>query len=193
MLEGGAMAASVATLIVPTTEQMQQAVMSYVAQGFVVSTQTADTTTMFKKKEFNILWAVIGFFLCLLPLLIYCIVYATQKDQMVVVRIDASVPPTGAVPFLSSGAQVGAAEHLTWSEDRRYWWNGSTWIDAGKTLPPGVQFTEDGGQWWDGVSWRPRPATGEASASASNPPDGSGAASDTTATPVDPDYPEPSA
>ena len=31
------MSATVATVIVPTTERMQQAVMSYIAQGFVVS------------------------------------------------------------------------------------------------------------------------------------------------------------
>jgi hypothetical protein len=169
--------ATVATVIVPTTEQMQQAVMSYIAQGFVVSTQTGDSTTLFKKKEFSILWAVIGFFLCLLPLLIYCIVYATQKDQMVVVRIDPSVPPTAALPFVS------AANELTWSEDRRYWWNGSTWIDAGKTLPPGVTFTEDGTHWWDGAAWRPRPAAEGTTASASNPP------SDTA---TEPDHPETS-
>ena len=171
------MSATVATVIVPTTEQMQQAVMSYIAQGFVVSTQTADSTTLFKKREFNILWAVIGFFLCLLPLLIYCIIYATQKDQMVVVRVDASLPPTAALPF------AGTANQLTWSEDRRYWWNGSTWIDAGNTIPPGVQFTVDGAQWWDGVSWRPRPATGETAAAASNPP---------TDDATERDHPEPS-
>jgi hypothetical protein len=187
--------ASVATVIVPTMEQMQQAVMSYVAQGFVVSTQTADTTTMFKKKEFNILWAVIGFFLCLLPLLIYCIVYATQKDQMVVVHIDPSLPATLALPLVASGAQVAAADQLIWSEDRRYWWNGSTWIDAGNTLPPGVHFTEDQGHWWDGASWRPVPSTGAASTPPSNRPSDpavTGAASDTAAAPPDPDQPEPS-
>ena len=42
------MAANVSTVNVPSSEQMREAVMSYVAQGFIVSTQTNDTTTLFK-------------------------------------------------------------------------------------------------------------------------------------------------
>src|SRR2546421_8733572 len=113
------MSADVATVAVPTAAQMQQAIMSYVAQGFVVATQTEDATTLFKKKEFNIIWAVIGFFLCVLPLLIYCIVYATQKDQMVVIRVDPSAPAMLALPMAGVGTgwqptQAPSAGMLAW-------------------------------------------------------------------------------
>jgi hypothetical protein len=139
------MGARVSTVSVTTPDQMREVATGYVAQGFVVSTQTETSTTMFKKKEFNILWAVIGFFLCLLPLLIYCIVYAMESDQMVIIRVgtETATPDTG---------------HLTWSEDRRYWWDGQTWVDADQTPPPGALHSERGDQWWDGTMWRP--ATG---------------------------------
>ena len=172
------MAAKVASVNVATPEQMQHAIMSYVAQGFVVSTQTADTTTLFKKKEFNILWAVIGFFLCLIPLLIYCIVYATQSDEMIVIRIDPSAAMSmapGTVPGLSQPSNTDV-ELLTWSEDRKYWWTGTTWIDSLRTVPPGAKYSEDGLQWWDGRTWRSASAdidtaTNEASqASDASPP-----------------------
>ena len=63
---------------------MEQAITSYIVEGFVVVNKTATTATLQKRKEFKILWAVIGFVLCLLPLLIYLIVYATQPDAEVV-------------------------------------------------------------------------------------------------------------
>jgi len=63
---------------------MEQVITSYIAQGFVVVNKTETSTTLQKKKEFKLVWAVIGFVLCLLPLLIYLIVYATQSDVEVV-------------------------------------------------------------------------------------------------------------
>jgi hypothetical protein len=133
------MGAKVSTVSVTTAEQMREVATGYVAQGFVVSTQTDVSTTMFKKKEFNVIWAVIGFFLCLIPLLIYCIVYAMESDQMIVIRVGF----------------MAAAGELTWSEDRRYWWDGKTWIDAEHSAPPAAPRSEGGDYWWDGTQWRP--------------------------------------
>ena len=135
------MGARVSTVSVATPDQMREVVLGYVAQGFVVSTQTEASTTMFKKKEFNVLWAVIGFFLCLLPLLIYCIVYAMETDKMVVIRIGAD-------------AASPDSSQLTWSDDRRYWWDGTTWVDAERQSPPGAPRSEGGDYWWDGTKWR---------------------------------------
>ena len=91
---------------------------------------------MFKAKKFEVLWAVIGFFLCLLPLLIYLIVYATQNDQMVVITVGVSVP------------------ELTMSTDRSFWWDGTRWQDATATVPPIARRSDDGRYWWDGTEWR---------------------------------------
>jgi hypothetical protein len=137
-------AASVQQVQVASQEELESTTMSYIAQGFAISNRTAESVTLFKKKEFNVVWAVIGFFLCLLPLLVYCIVYVTQDDQMVVVKI-------------ASAASVPDAAGITWSEDRQWWWDGSSWRDAQSELPPDAVLAEDGKTWWDGVEWRATP------------------------------------
>lgn len=69
---------------VPTIEGMESSITSYIAQGFVVVNKTAKAATLQKKKEFKIVWAIVGLILCVLPLLIYLIIYATQPDVEVV-------------------------------------------------------------------------------------------------------------
>jgi len=145
-------AASVKQIDVASEQALESTIASYIAQGFVVSQRTQDTATLFKKKEFNIIWAIVGFFLCLLPLLVYCIVYATQSDEMVVVKVVSA----------AAGAIEAQAGKVRWSEDRQWWWDGGRWRDALIELPPGAVRSEDGASWWDGVAWRPAP-TGEES------------------------------
>jgi hypothetical protein len=144
--EGEEVAANVQQINVASQEELESTIMSYIAQGFSVSNRSADSVTLFKKNEFNVLWAVIGFFLCLLPLLVYCIIYATQSDQMIVIKV-ASVTPG-----------LSAASSATWSDDREWWWDGSRWRDTQLELPPDVIFAEDGRTWWDGLEWRAVPA-----------------------------------
>ena len=87
----------------------------YVMQGFAVATRDPASVTMVKRKQFNVVWAVIGFFLCLLPLLIYLIVYASEQDQVVFIRVAAApaLPASGTSPPLSP--------------DGNYWWDGAAW------------------------------------------------------------------
>lgn len=157
------MAASVQQVDVATQQELESTLASYIAQGFVVSNRTPGSVTLFKKKEFNIIWAVIGFFLCLLPLIVYCIVYATQSDEMVIVKLNPLV----------SGAAGSSAEELTWSEDRDWWWDGQRWRDALRELPPAAVLSEDGRTWWDGETWREAPAPTSA---AGAPPEDLGSA-----------------
>ncbi|MFZ2051614.1 MAG: hypothetical protein WAU69_11885 [Solirubrobacteraceae bacterium] len=140
------MAANVQQINVASQEELESTIMSYIAQGFAVSNRSAESVTLFKKKEFNIIWAVIGFFLCLLPLLVYCIVYATQSDQMIVIKVA------------SADSELGAVSSVTWSDDRQWWWDGSRWRDTQLELPPDVITAEDGHTWWDGMEWRAVPA-----------------------------------
>ena len=53
------------------------------------------------------------------------------------------------------GAPAG---HVQMSEDRRSWWDGTTWRDAEHDAPPAAQRSDDGTYWWDGESWRSVPA-----------------------------------
>jgi hypothetical protein len=138
-------AANVQQISVTSQEELESSIMSYIAQGFTVSSRSAESVTLFKKKEFNVLWAVIGFFLCLLPLLVYSIIYATQNDQMIVVKVA------------STASGFGAASSVTWSEDRQWWWDGSRWRDTQLELPPDAILAEDRHTWWDGVEWRAVP------------------------------------
>jgi hypothetical protein len=163
------MAASVKQISVGSPQELESTITGYIAQGFVVSSRTPESVTLFKKKEFNILWAVIGFFLCLLPLLVYCVVYATQSDEMVTVAIVKTVP---------AGAIEAGDDGVMWSEDRQWWWDGAQWRDALLTLPPAAVFSEDRSSWWDGVSWRPVPGGADSPGQGANP-DG-GRASDAT-------------
>ena len=80
---------------VSTGQALEEAMVAYLAKGFVVANKTAVSLTMQKKKEFKVVWAIVGFLLCLLPLLVYLIIYATQPDVEIV---EIVVAPTGLVP-----------------------------------------------------------------------------------------------
>jgi hypothetical protein len=69
---------------VDSVQGMESAISSWLAQGFVIANKTDKLVTMQKKKEFSILWAVVGLLLCILPLLIYLIVYVCQVDVEIV-------------------------------------------------------------------------------------------------------------
>src|SRR3984893_8946200 len=109
--------AAVSNVPVYSEAQLEQTIMSYIARGFVVANRAPTSATMFKKKEFSILWAVVGRILCVLPLLIYLIVYAAQTDQMVQIYLadTASIPPSAA----ASTGQLSA--------DGRWRWAGASW------------------------------------------------------------------
>ena len=77
------MAASVSRMTVDSVNAMEQAITSYITQGFTVVNKTSTSVTLIKRKQFSALWAVIGFIVCVVPLLIYLIVYAAQSDQVV--------------------------------------------------------------------------------------------------------------
>jgi len=145
-------AASVQQVNVASPSELEGTITSYIAQGFVVSSRTPEAVTLFRKKEFNVIWAVIGFFLCLLPLLVYCIVYLTQNDEMVIVKLAPA----------SRAAVESGGDEVTWSEDREWWWDGSGWRDTRIELPPGAVISEDKRTWWDGTEWRPVPGQTDA-------------------------------
>ena len=81
------MAAQVQVVQVQTSQEMEIAISSYVVQGYVLA---AESATMTKRKEFSVLWAVVGFLICLIPLLIYVIIYASETDKVVEIRLVSS-------------------------------------------------------------------------------------------------------
>jgi hypothetical protein len=106
--------------------QMAQAITSYIAQGYVLSNRTPTGATLFKKKEFSILWLVIGLILCLIPLIIYLIIYASESDKMVQIYLaDAATAPRLAPP---PSGQL--------SPDGRWRWDGLQWVLVPPPPPP---------------------------------------------------------
>jgi hypothetical protein len=87
---GAYMAAQMQRLTVDSIAAMEQAITSYITQGFSVVNKTSTSVTLVKRKQFSALWAVIGFLVCVLPLLIYLIVYAMQKDQVVEIVVHVA-------------------------------------------------------------------------------------------------------
>lgn len=81
------MAAKVQVVEVGTAQEMETAISSYVVQGYALANKTPSSATMMKRKEFSALWAVIGFLVCILPLLVYLIMYATETDKVVEIRL----------------------------------------------------------------------------------------------------------
>jgi hypothetical protein len=120
---------------------MEQTITSYIAQGFTVQSRTETSATMFKKKEFSVLWAVVGLLLCIVPLLVYLIVYATQKDQMVQIVMARAAPA------------------IHWNDDFTQWYDqaGSQWRSTASGLPAGVPISEDGAYFYNGSTWILRP------------------------------------
>jgi hypothetical protein len=82
------MAAEMQRMTVDSVAAMEQAITSYITQGFIVVNKTPTSVTLSKKKEFSVLWAVIGFLVCLFPLLIYIIWYAVQTDKVVEIIVQ---------------------------------------------------------------------------------------------------------
>lgn len=95
--------------VAPNEEALGSTITTYIAQGFMVANRTATKVTMVKRKQFSILMVVIGFFLCLLPLLVYLLYYAMQTDQVIELTV---APPV----------QAGVL-----SPDGYYWWTGTEW------------------------------------------------------------------
>lgn len=130
-------------IAVPDQSSLEQAVTSYVAQGFIVQQQTPEFTVLHKSKEFKVLWAVVGFLVCLLPFLVYLVMYANESDKTVEIRIDPSAPHSPQPAIAEQTQQHAAvanqhpgADSLQWSPDGHYWWDGERWRLAASDPPP---------------------------------------------------------
>jgi hypothetical protein len=108
---------------VSSAEQLEQAVMSYVAQGYQPTVRTQTTALLIKKKELNLVWILVGALLCFIPLIIELVRYANADDQVIEVRV---VSPGEAAAQSSRTIEIdGVSRQL--SPDGQYWWDGSQW------------------------------------------------------------------
>jgi hypothetical protein len=71
----------------------------------------------------------------------------------------------------TTAAVGGAGGMVQMSNDGHYWWDGQTWRDAAREVPPNAQRSSDGALWWDGQTWHPVAPTGSPAPPAdTNPP-----------------------
>jgi hypothetical protein len=137
------MPAQVQWVQVTAPDQLHQAVSSYIVQGYTVANQTPSSATMMKKKEFSILWLVVGLILCVVPLLVYLIIYATQSDSVIEIRlVPEAALDSGSARLSIGGSSAGHPPNVQLSEDGRYWWDGTAWRDVLETAPTQVSDTD---------------------------------------------------
>lgn len=134
------MSASVQRFTAVDSQALERMVSDYLTKGFVVVGRTDRSAVLRKEKRFNVAVALLSSLVCGVGLLVYLLVYAAQRDQVVEIFV---VEAGRGAPFLSA--------------DRRWWWDGERWRDAEQVVPPGSQRSGDGASWWDGASWRPVP------------------------------------
>ena len=130
---------------VSTPAELQQAVTTYISQGYSLTTQDESSATLTKTAVKNLvsgnnIWIwVVCWFCFVIPALLFAAYVLSQGDQVIVVRVDAAAAQRDAEArnaVLASGNAASGNGSVTWSEDRRYWWDGTNWVDAQKTLPP---------------------------------------------------------
>ncbi len=85
------MAAKMKLIEVQYADEIDQAVTSWIVQGYTVANRTSMSVTLVKRKQFSYFIAIIGFVLILLPLLIYILIYAFQSDKVVEIRATQPV------------------------------------------------------------------------------------------------------
>jgi hypothetical protein len=95
------MAAQVQVVEVTSVAEIDTAISAWIVQGYTVANRTPTSATLIKPKQFSVLWAVIGFLVCVLPLLIYLIVYAAESDKVVEIRVRSAAPQQAAAQELA--------------------------------------------------------------------------------------------
>ena len=151
------------TINVATPDELQRSIATYLSQGYSLTSQEAETATLTKTAVKNLLsgnniWIWVFLWFCfVIPALLYAAYILSQGDQVIIVHVDPVAAERDAAARQAALSSGGGT--LNWSDDRRYWWNGTEWVDAQKATPPGVTYSDDQRQWWDGKTWRPVPGT----------------------------------
>ncbi len=89
---------SVRTIEVNSAQQMHSVIQSHIVRGYAMVAQEPGSVTLVKRKEFSVIMLLIGLFLFVLPMFVYLVYYALQKDQYVEVRLVEKYAPLQSHP-----------------------------------------------------------------------------------------------
>lgn len=142
-------------LIVATSKaEFDMTVQQYIGWGYGPRQITSDMAILFRPGSHKSLGC--GFVFWLLVFFPIAIIMAVSNanqaaESTVTIRLDTAgglvlPPPPSARPPMPT--------ELTMSEDRGFWWDGSTWVSTDQSSPPMAPQAADGTLWWDGEEWR---------------------------------------
>ena len=84
------MAVPAEVITVAGTAELDALVAAHAARGYEVVARTPGSATLVKRKRFSLFWVVVGLLLCLVPLVLYLVVYAMESDRVVRVVVAGS-------------------------------------------------------------------------------------------------------
>lgn len=91
--------------------------------------------------------------------------------QGILSRFDGYSPSSLA---FTTAPHDGRGQPVPMSDDRAYWWDGTTWRSVAESAPPNAQRSADGRYWFDGRDWRPLVPSASASDTAPDADDTGG-------------------
>ena len=84
------------TITVADAAGLEQAINSYIAQGYALGNKTGYEAILTKKKTFNWVIGALGLLFCVIGFVIYLGIYMAQKDETVRIVVGgkaANTPP----------------------------------------------------------------------------------------------------
>jgi hypothetical protein len=70
--------------------------------------------------------------------------------------LPALPSPPGSGPA-SAPPATPRAPSVSFNDSRSHWYDGSSWRDARREVPPDAAVDREKNAWWDGAGWRPLP------------------------------------
>jgi cell division septal protein FtsQ len=77
------------TITVSSPAELESVVSKYALKGFTVTAQNATRAVLYKKKEFSILMAILGFLFCVIGLVVYALIYSAKNDEAIEVVVSS--------------------------------------------------------------------------------------------------------
>lgn len=141
-------------IVATSKEQFDTAVQQYLAFGYGPRQMTSDIAILVKPGQQSQLGCAFWFWLIVFfPVAIIIAVGNNSKaaDSSVTIRLDLS----GGMSLGAPAAQVAPLPtELTLSDDKQYWWDGTSWVHVEQSSPPMAKQNADGTLWWDGTEWQ---------------------------------------